>query len=208
MSISQQLFREKNLSERIENVLASLFISDTTKNFVISIKDFFSKYDGLTIKQLNAFEKVESACNPQSQELMEKWKQTFLSSNEMKINLKILANYYIKTSYFKEYATKILFDNSFVPTKKQYDSMINNKYAQKVIKATFENPKYQERDMVCISKNAPFCYPLQNHMAFIIKTDYECVTSAVKGAKKYLILPFGSDKTLVIEERYLKKIKS
>ena len=207
MITHQNLFREKNLSERIEKVLSSDSLNLSTKTFILSVKDFFIKHNGLTMKQLNAFEKAESACSPQSQELMEEWKQIFLSTQEMKTSLKIVANYYVKTLYFKECASKILIDDSFVPTRNQYDSMVNNKYGQMVIKETFKEPKCNEGDMVRISKHTPFCYPFQGKMAFVIKSDYECVTSAVKGAKKYLILPFGSDKTLVTEERYLKKVE-
>ena len=31
------------------------------------------------------------------------------------------------------------------------------------------------------------------------------LTTAAKGAKRYEVLPFGSDKTVIVEERYLKK---
>ena len=41
----------------------------------------------------------------------------------------------------------------------------------------------------------------------VIDVNASPVTSAAKGAKKYLVLPFGSSLPVIVEERYIKKYK-
>jgi len=44
-------------------------------------------------------------------------------------------------------------------------------------------------------------------VASVLKANSEPVTSAAKGSKKYLVLPFGATKPVSVEERDIKKYR-
>jgi hypothetical protein len=117
--------------------------------------------------------------------------------------MRIAAEYYARTSYFKDLAAKILANPSFIPTEAQYKQMVENKYAQKVLDETEKRPKFEDGDLVTVSK-VPYNHGNQ-FLAFIQQSDAEPVSSACKGAKKYRVLPFGCATTFVVEERYIRK---
>ena len=54
----------------------------------------------------------------------------------------ICARYYRTTTYFRDLATKILLDEDFVPTEKQFNALTKNKYAKKAIAAATEPPAF------------------------------------------------------------------
>lgn len=205
-----KLIRTNNLKSRIESVLSEPNLSSSSKLFVESLHEFVEKTGGLTDKQIKGFEKIESIFCPQNKEKLEKWTNLYKSSSEMKETIKLVAHYYLQTKYYNDLSRTIIEDPTFVPTQKQYDCMVNNKYSQAVIESTRGAPYYPKNTLVKITHSATLKSLPKNvrgAYAFVVDTDTSPVTSGVRGGKKYKIIPFGHTTVIEIEERYLKAVK-
>ena len=85
--------------------------------------------------------------------------------------------------------------------------MVENKYVQKVI-ATYNMPAaFDAGSLVQVrkSQNCPH-HRLKGTIALVVTNEGD-ISSAAKGGRPYTILPFGSDKTYRVEERWLKRHK-
>lgn len=204
---SYDLVSGKNLDKRFK-VLLEQVLDEKTKQFLCDIHNFFLKRNGLTQNQYRAFEKIESRFSPEAMKINAIWQKEY--DEEKRENMRIAAEYYnSKNLYFKDLAHKILHVNDFTPTRKQYQTMVENKFASKVIKASKAAPKYKPEELVQLRRFVPGI-PRgieQESLCVVIKTDSSPVTSDARGAKKYLVLPFGHSDTFEIEERYIKKYR-
>jgi hypothetical protein len=198
---------EENTLERIEKLLGESLNNDTV-NFLQSIKVFWNTRGYLTPGQQHSLEKIESRFSPQEKEKFEKWKKDYLKSYKEKA--KIVALYYVEAGYYVTSARKILRDELYIPTEKQYRRMVENKYAQKILTATYATPKFDIDQIVQIRSKVSSDYEwrnlkgYENRLAFVIANDLP-VVNAVKGAKRYRILPMGSTELVEIDERFLMK---
>ena len=198
---------EENILDRIDKLLGESLNSDTV-SFLESIKDHWISRGYLTSGQQRSMEKIESRFSPQEKEKFEKWKEEYLKS--YKKEAKIVAHYYVEAGYYVTSARKVLRDDSYIPTEKQYKRMVENKYAQKILTATYATPKFDIDQIVQIRSKVSSAYEwrnlkgYENRLAFVIANDLPIV-NAVKGAKRYRILPMGSVELLEIDERFLMK---
>ena len=137
-----------------------------------------------------------------------------------------LATYYKHQAggYFGDLVKIILADE--VPARGKYLKMRNNKFAKKVLAEIQRKPRFSTDDHIIPNSKFIDGYSWQNAMmasrdgtswvtseektnfksrgGIIIGID-DKICSAAKGAKRYLVLPFGSAETYWVEERYLKK---
>ena len=143
---------EENILDRIDKLLGESLNADTV-TFLGSIKDYYISRGYLTPGQYHSLEKVESRFSPQEKERFEKWKKEYLKSHIKEA--KIVARYYAEAGYYVTSARKILDDESYVPTEKQYKRMVENKYAQKILTATYADPKYGVDQVVQIRSKIP-----------------------------------------------------
>ena len=207
--VRTDLVSGKNLAKRF-SVLLKQKLDENTLQFLTDIHNYFNKKGGLTPNQYKAFEKAESRFSPEAQKLNAEWQAEY--NEEKRENMRIAAEYYMyKNQYFKDLAEKVLMVKDFVPTRKQYQSMVENKFAQKVIKATKATPKFGDKDskLVQLRKGTPGI-PRgveQESLCLIVKPNSSPVTSDARGAKKYLVLPFGHTDAFEVEERYIKKYR-
>lgn len=210
-STTRTLVSGKNLPKRFEILLAQE-LDEGTRDFLTSLQNHYRKKKGLTEPQYAGFEKVESKHSPEAQRLNAAWKKEY--DEDKRELMRIAAHYYLADGrYFKDLAEKALNTKGFLPTRRQYQAMVKNKFAQKVIKATQEKPKFGDKNTkLCqLSKTTPFAdIPRgveRECLVLIVKPNSSPVTSAARGAKKYLVLPFGHTDAFEIEERYLKKYR-
>ena len=134
----------------------------------------------------------------------EKWKAQY--DNEKKEVAIICAHYYKNNPpYFKDLAEKILNESDFVPTEKQFVSMCENKFTQKVVTETKIEPKFLVGQLVQGRKNAPI--KIRNCYFSVIEIGAKPVISSAKGAKIYTLLPLGKTQLANCEERFLKKVR-
>ena len=219
ISKQKKILKDTDIIEDIENLLCKDLLSET-KDFLISLKEYCIKENGLTIKQYKALKTIEESFSPENILAREHWIQEY--SKEKKQIAKICAMYYRATPYFNNLAKKIIeSDGEYILTVKAYKAMCENEYVKRVVHATFSDPQYSTGTLVKFRKS-----PKKGALAHystgeeildweaykdkiftIIEANVEYVTSPAKGGKKYYILPFGHDKVLLTEERYLKKFR-
>jgi len=200
--IKKPKVKDDSVLERIENILKFPFIFASTKHFLKSIYDQYNKNGNLTQAQLNAVDKIDKKYSKETILDYEMWKEKY---NEDKKDLARICAFYYKNNppYFKELSERILSDLNFVPTEKQFISMCENKFTQKVIRETKAKPKFAVGQLVQGRKNAPI--KIKDFYFSVIEIGAVPVTSAAKGAKVYTLLPLGRTQVIDCEERFLKK---
>lgn len=113
----------------------------------------------------------------------------------------IAAKYYLTTPYFRDICRMVVSDENYVPTLSQYNKIVENKYAKKVLAGHFAEPKFPTGSLAQLRATAP-------QRAFkkvvVIKTNYTSPTSACAGNKVYQVLPIGEITPIVVEERHIK----
>jgi hypothetical protein len=192
------------IPSRIKALLDSGDLNEGTKDFMDSLSGSFKKYGGLTPKQFGALAKVEYRYSPEAKKSREEWEAEY--DDDMRRVAQICARYYqANPPYFEDLASKVLNDANFVPTRKQYRAMCQNKYAVKVLASTEGDAKYPAGTWVEGRSTSPS--DVRGKVCVVIATDSTPVTSAAKGAKTYTLLPLGGVQTITAEERQIKKAK-
>ena len=201
---------KQELVARISVVNTRETLRDWDRNFLQSIGEQLERRGSLSPKQVEILAKIEERNSPEVIEGRKVWQETY---NDEKRNIaKICASYYATTDYFTDLSEKILSNDEFVPSEKQYKALCENKYAKKVLKATFVESKFNVGDSVSLRATAPWDARTKmgdngRNSGVIISVGAKPVISAANGAKNYQILPFGSFVPVVVEERYIKKMK-
>ena len=243
-SLQEQYTRKKTLSQgqrraltRVEEQLASAPALDVDKqsrldnlisraqkaqdawavDFITSIKGQLLMGKELSTRQKEILVKVADRHSDKAQAQRENWDSNFTS--EMREMMEIAARYYLTTEYFNQLATKVLEDDTFIPSERAYKKMVENKFAKKVIAATLADPRYSVGSLVALRATAPstLLYITRSilgenktrtgKLATVIKTDAKPVTSPARGSKVYSVLFFGETSPVEVEERWIKKGK-
>ena len=190
-------------------MLAEKKLAGWDGGFVESVQEYFEKYDKLSEKQINTLLKIKEKFSPENEAAREVWA---LEYKEKHIDsAKILVAYYGTTGYFPSLCRDILHDINFVPSKKQWKAISENKYAKKVLATHRQPPAYNVGDLVCIRgtivmKRMMKRKGLVSNAAIILNYLPE-IFSHAKGAKRLQVLPVGSTDPLILEERELKTFR-
>ena len=195
------------LNKRLQALLDSENLNGSTRGFITSLHNQFNSRGNLTPGQLAALEKVEARHTPEALANKVTWVASY---DDEKRNLAtIVANYYLPTGYFHDLAEKILADGTFIPTEKQFNSITGNKFAQKVLASTLDAAKFPVGATVRLRANAPVSHNNRAALSVpaLVIANAGTVRSAARGAKPYMILPFGQTEPIQIEERHLKKFR-
>ena len=156
---------------------------------------------------MSALEDVEQSITPEALEKHQAWVSNFDADKREK--MLVCAEYYKDSNYFYMLAERILSDDNYIPTENEYNSLCLNKYSARVMEATFSEPLYEIGSIVQIrggAKNALWGLAEPSQMCLVIEQDHKPVASAAKGAKPYLVLPFGTTVPINVEERHIKKV--
>ena len=172
--------KDRNIPARVATLLGES-LDQSTVDFLNSCLDYWHRQGYLTLGQSNALEKIESRFSPQEKEKFDVWKKEYLHTH--KNDAIIISRYYMIAGYYVSTARKILNDDNYVPTEKQYRKMFKNKYAQKVLKTTTDDPKFEVNELV----------------------QFRSTVYAVQGGKRYRVLPMGSSEMVETDERNLMK---
>ena len=148
MSHWHQMYRRPTRAERLEvengearfESLMAKNLSERDRKFAESLKRQFEDGGKLSPKQIECVERMEQRYSPASVLKRERWAQSYKSAHR-EVAM-ICARYYRTTTYFRDLATKILLDEDFVPTEKQFNALTKNKYAKKAIAAATEPPAF------------------------------------------------------------------
>jgi hypothetical protein len=207
----------------LDNRLADVLSRGTAANdnwaveFIGSLRGQLLAGRALSPRQKEILAKVEARHSEEAQTIRDSWVSNFTS--EMREKMIIAAHYYLANPpYFGDLARKTIEDDAFVPSKKAYEKMVENKYTTKVIESTFSEPKFDAGSHVALRANAKIClnpvpYPvtpsreLRSKLGIVIKPGACPVTSPARGSKVYSVLFFGEALPVFVEERWLKKGK-
>ena len=177
---------------------------------VDSLTKYVKKRSCFTPPQWGLLQILEERYSEESVEERRQWVENYPKCHRQ--DALICAHYYNSTgNYFLSISRKIVEEEGFVPTIAQYKKLCTNKYAKRVLEQHHAEPKYKVGEMVRLRTGAGSGWRPKIRIfkgpAFIIKTDADWITSAARGAKKYLVLPIGSTKPSFYEERHLKFAK-
>ena len=168
----------------------------------------------LSDRQLEILRKIEAEHDDAALAERQKWIESYTNNPDLRADAIVVANYYMSTGYFKDTARDIINDDTFIPTYSQYNKMVKNKYAQKVLASHHAPAKYEAGQLVTFRANAPTNSRYldggilkRNVTMMVIETDAAPITSAARGAKVYKLLPVGKAITLEVEERYIMKAR-
>ncbi len=168
----------------------------------------------LSERQMEILRKIEAEHDDGAMAERVKWVEGYKNDPTLRNDAIVVAHYYKTTGYFGSTADAILNSDTFIPTYSQYNKMVKNKYAQKVLAAHNDKPKYEQGQLVTFRSSAGAAerrcgdgYLKPTVPMMVIAADAAPVTSAARGAKKYKLLPIGKAETLIVEERYIMKAR-
>jgi len=199
--------------ERIKAVLGSPYVDDWTKGFCESLFSQVEKGESLSPRQLEILLEKERLFNSETDKVESVWLSDW---NEEKAEIfSVCIHYYKLTGYFRSlvYKSEI---QGFIPSRRQYNKTCNNKYAMKVRKAWFAEPKYPVGSCVALRPSAPSYVSggiLPKHKDgqtiayFVLEANSSPPVSASAGAKMYLVVSVGSPHPVELEERHIKNLR-
>jgi hypothetical protein len=196
------------LMERIDKLMDIRTLNDWSRGFLESVKEQLGKRGKLSEKQIAIITKIESENTDEEIQSREDWVANY--DDEKREIAKICANYYLRGGqYFQGLSYKVINEDDFIPSEKQWRKICDNKYVKKVLAATFDKPVFPEGSMVSLRTSAPYRAKIASPQGIflVVKPNAKPVISACKGAKIYELLPVGSINTVLVEERHIKKMK-
>ena len=199
--------------ERLNAVCERTEASSWGRGFVNSLQGQIMAGRELSEKQIKTLEKIEAENSDEAIKARDTWKLDYRygtaaawGTTPAKV-AEVAARYYKAAGYFQGLVHSILNDDGFVPTIEQYNKITKNKFAVKVLTAHFADPKFAPGSLVQFGATAPSALRRIKVPCVVISSNGGPITSAAKGAKVYSVLPMGSAKTLLCEERHLKKAR-
>jgi len=203
-------------NEEIKSLLTSVadFIpqaSQWEQGFFESVKSQFDKKHTLSVKQIETVQKIAAKFSPEAIREREAWYESF--TDFQRENLRVCADYYKPTGYYRDLVEKILTDCNFIPSPKQYKMMCQNKYSAKVLEAYRAEPKFPVGSLATLRKHRSNGYmaitgaPTWADINVLVLTTNEPIVSSAKGCKRYKCMVVGGTDTFYCEERDLKKMK-
>lgn len=193
------------IGQRIQNVLSKSGLNDWEKNFLNSIGEFFGKKLRLSHGQYYHLVKIESKFSDEKVEAEKSFQDTF--TDEMRSDMVLIAKIYdeLKSPYFRDIRKHIADNPNYIPTKDVYEKFVCSKYAVGYLANAKAKPKFAVGDTVVPSSQYQEDYLTKRFTAaIIIDNDSVLPASHAKGAKRYIILPYGETNTKIVEERELK----
>ena len=196
----------------IKTLRANQELEQFDQGFVESVYKQYARYGNLSEKQESFLMNIFTKYGPEGQEKRKAWVKEY--KEKFKDMAKIVAQYYVSNPpYWQTLSEKILLEENFIPSERQFNKFTKNKYAAKVLESTLSEPKYKVDDVV-EARQSVGKYSKNGHQfnrgqkGFVLEVNSAPVTSAAKGSKKYLILPIGSAEPLHVEERRIKKARN
>ncbi len=215
---------DQQIFDRLGAIKGLPTCSQWAEGFAESIRDQISKGRTLSDRQKATCHKILKENSKEAQKSFANWATEYNMHHKKKA--KQIATYYKSQAagYYGDLVKVILADE--VPPRGKYLKMRNNKYAKKVLAEIERKPRFSTEDHIIPNSKFQDGYSFKHPMmsgrngdtyvtgdeksnfkargGIIIDVD-DKIHSAAKGAKRYLVLAFGSAETYWVEERFLKK---
>jgi len=215
---------DQQIFDRLGAIKGLPTCSQWADGFADSIRDQITKGRTLSDRQKATCHKILKENSKEANRELANWESEYNMHHKKKA-IQIATYYKAQTGgYFGALVASILADQ--VPPRGKYLKMRNNKYAKKVLAEIERKPRFSTEDHIEPNSKFQTGYSFKHPMmsgrngdtyvtgdeksnfkargGIIIDVD-DKVVSAAKGAKRYLVLPFGSANTYWVEERFLKK---
>ena len=199
--------RESNADVSMLSRLQKLFEcteeSSWNRGFVESVLNQVTSGYTLSNKQIEVVERIESESSGDALAERQQWKSRYQDeSTGLRESAMVVGRYYAQeTPYFQDIAHAILHREDFVPSEAQFNKLVKNKYAQKILVGHNAVPKFPVGTLVQLRANSP---RYRNAKAMVVATDHVPPINACAGNKIYQLLPLGESTPYVVEERYIK----
>ncbi len=190
--------------------LSTLVTPDTWEaGFVESLTQQNDMGRKLSEKQLQALRKIEANHTVDARQERQEWFSNYDDTHRE--IAQVCAKYYSTTPYYQDLVKKVLNSPDFIPTKKQWEAMCQNKYAQKLIKIHESQPRFDIQSVVELRKSSEVyknTYPInrQGRPGFIIQTDTHA-PDPIAGGRWYSVLFAGEATTVSLREKDIKQAK-
>ena len=203
-------------TEEIKSLLDSLAdyipqASQWEQGFFESVKAQFDRKHILSDRQVETVQKIAAKFSPAAIQERKAWYESF--TDAQRETMRVCADYYKGTGYYKDLVHSILSNSEFVPSPKQYKMLCENKYAAKVLDAYRAEPKFPVGSLATLRKIRSNGYmaisgaPAWRDINVLVLTTNEPIVSSAKGAKRYKCMIVGGTDTFYCEERDLKRMK-
>ena len=203
-------------TEEIKSLLDSLAdyipqASQWEQGFFESVKAQFDRKHTLSDRQVETVQKIAGKFSPAAIQERKAWYESF--TDAQRETMRVCADYYKGTGYYKDLVHSILSNSEFVPSPKQYKMLCENKYAAKVLDAYRSEPKFPVGSLATLRKIRSNGYmaisgaPAWTDINVLVLATNEPIVSSAKGAKRYKCMIVGGTDTFYCEERDLKRMK-
>lgn len=196
--------QDHTMVARVETLLARLDDSRSWGyGFLESVLGQARQGYTLSVRQLEVIAKLESENTDSHLSERKLFAQRYTDeSTGLRERAVVAAKYYLTTPYFRDIAQLVVGDEKYVPTHSQYNKLVENKYAKKILSGHFADPKFPTGSLIQFRATSP---AKANKKAMVIATNYRTPISPSAGNKVYQVLPIGETVPVVIEEKHLKK---
>jgi len=201
--------------EQVNNLMGRILISGEEKSwdygFLESIADQLNKGYNLSQRQEVMIQQIQGRWSDEAMKVRMSWTQDW--DDEKAEKFLIALRYYYRTGYYNNLVGKYLTINEAgersvegIPSMKEYNKLVENKYASAVIRNLKEEPKFAAGGAAVFRANAG--WKDRGKTCVVLKYgDVAKVKSHAKGAKPVQVLVIGEAQPVWTEERYLKKVK-
>ena len=195
--------------ERIGKLREFDRLTNWESNFLESITESFSTWNGLTPRQYEIFAKIEKKHTDPS--AIKEWTNWVKEYDDEKRKLaKIVAKYYVaenernSTGYWGTLPSKILNDDKFIPTRRQFEKMTGNNYAKRAIAAATEDAKFPVGSIARIRTGISFTHKCSRY-----PNEDVLILSVLEDGRQYktsqACLLSNPAEIFEIQQRHLKK---
>ena len=200
--------------QRINNTLGRMEVLGETKSwdfgFMESIRDQVTNGRTLSGNQERHLHQIEGRYSDEALAARGAWETSWTDEKEQKFTIAL--RYYQRTGYYSGIVNRHI-DTAGkrigIPFEKDYNKLVNNKYAQGIITNLTSEPKFPVGSTAIFRSNAG--YQRKNVPVVILKhgdnDSLAYVRSHAKGAKPVQVLMVGSSEPIWTEERMLKNPK-
>ena len=198
--------------EQVNNTLGRIeILGDKTSwdfGFMESLRDQLQQGRTLSDKQEVYYQQILGRWSDEAIKSRADFTNSWNEDQEAKFNIAL--QYYRKTGYYGNIVYKYLTTEGIrcagAPSEKEYNKLVENKYAAGVIRNIQSESKFPVGGAAMFRAGARRSH--QGKSCVILKHGTtEHINSHAKGAKPIQVLPVGSANPVWTEERWLKKVK-
>jgi hypothetical protein len=200
---------QQDLSEMEKlKIRAEVFKDKWAEGFLSSIEHELKAGKSLTNRQKETLTTLKDRFSDEAMEEMQNWKE--LWNEEKALKFKICTDYYGRRgAYFYNVLRKMSENPDYIPTVGEYNKIVKNKYAKKVLDGYFAEAKYQKGSLVAPSANWNSFNLILGipKVLTVLRVNHIVPRYACKGNKMYEVLDILTHTKYTCSEREIKKYR-